>query len=77
LGKKTVKISTASGALPPEPLFTSHGCGFFALKEEKNNYNKCSAFASFAILHLFFTLNSVVFVDVGARIFLAPGRRVP
>jgi len=28
-------------------------------------------------LHLFFTLNSIGFVDGGARIFLAPGHRVP
>jgi len=27
-------------------------------------------------LHLFFTLNSVVFVERGTRIFLAPGQRV-
>jgi len=35
------------------------------------------AFVSFALLHLFFTLNFIVFVDGGARMFLALGRRVP
>jgi len=33
------------------------------LKKEQDNYSKCSAFASSALLHLFFTLNSVVFDD--------------
>jgi len=32
-------------------------------KKKKNNYIKCSAFASFALLHLLFTSNSVVCVD--------------
>jgi len=50
----------------------------FYYLQEKNNYSKCSAFASFVLLHLFFTSNSVVFVDGGgARMFLAPGRKVP
>jgi len=47
------------------------------LKKEQNNYNKCSAFAFSALLQLFFTSNFVVFVEGGARIFFAPGRRVP
>jgi len=34
---------------------------FITLKKEQNNYSKCSAFAS-ALLHLFFTSNSVVCV---------------
>jgi len=46
-------------------------------KEEKNSCKKWSAFAFSAFLHLFFTLNSLDFVDEGARIFLASGRRVP
>jgi len=49
---------------------------FIALKRRKHNYNKCFAFASFTLLAPIFTLNSVVFVDGGARIFIAPGRRV-
>jgi len=48
---------------------------FIALKQN-NKYSKRSVFASFALLHLFFTLNSIVFVDGGARIFLVPGRTV-
>jgi len=36
---------------------------FIAPKGSKNNYSKCSAFASFAIFAPIFTLNSVVFVD--------------
>jgi len=34
---------------------------FVTLKIEQNNYSKCSAFASSAFLHVFFTSNSVVF----------------
>jgi len=45
--------------------------------KKENNYSKCSIFAPSALLHLFYALNSVNFVDGGARIFLAPGRRVP
>jgi len=40
---------------------------FTNLQKEKNNYSKCSVFASFTILHLFFTLNFVIFVDVGRK----------
>jgi len=62
--------------LPPRPqvvtpaycynfveYFSSAKCGLLSLEKEKNNYSKCSAFAFFALLHLFFTSNSVVFVD--------------
>jgi len=50
---------------------------FYYQKKEQNNCRKFSAFASPALFHLFFTSNSVGFVDGGARIFLTPGRRVP
>jgi len=40
---------------------------FIALKKEQNIYRKYSAFASSALLHLFFTSNSVVFVDGGRK----------
>jgi len=48
---------------------------FIILKKEQNNYSKCSAFAFFALLHLFFTSNPVVFVGgeggaQSARMFL-------
>jgi len=41
---------------------------FIFLKKEQNNYSKCSVFTSFALLGLFFTSNSVVFVDRGSKI---------
>jgi len=50
---------------------------FYSAEKETSNYYKCSAFASSALLHLFFNSNSVSFVEGGARIFLAPGSRVP
>jgi len=50
---------------------------FITLKKEQNNYSKCPAFASCALLHLFFTSISVVFVDRGARIFLPKGAGYP
>jgi len=50
---------------------------FIPLKNEPNTYIVCSTLASSALLHLFFTSNTEVFVDGGAKIFLAPGRRAP
>jgi len=51
---------------------------FVTLKKEQNNYRKCSVFASSALLHLFFTLNLVVFVDRGAQYYSLPqGARYP
>jgi len=54
-------------------------CIFIPLKNEPNYYRICSNLASSVLLHLFFILNSEVFVDGGggAKMFLAPGRRVP
>jgi len=50
---------------------------FIALKQ-KNNYSKCSAFASFALFASIFHFKlHIVFVDWEARIFLASERRVP
>jgi len=48
---------------------------FIALKEDK--ITTVMFFFCFfrTFFHLFFTLNSVIFVDGSARIFLAPGRR--
>jgi len=43
-------------------FISSAKCVFINLKKEHNNYSKCSIFAS-ALLYLFFTSNSVVFVD--------------
>jgi len=34
---------------------------FYSPQKEKNNYSKCFAFASSALLHLFFTSNSPIF----------------
>jgi len=77
------------GILPPDPRFllppaiTTVSNSFLALnmvyypKKGQNTYSKCSAFASTALLHLFFIKNFVVFVEGSARIFLAPGRKVP
>jgi len=50
----------------------------FIVLKEKNNYRTVNVLLLFLpqLLHLFFTLNSTVFVDGGARIFLAPGRKV-
>jgi len=50
---------------------------FITIEKIKNNYSKCSAFASSAPLHLLATSNSVIFVSGGARIFLAPGAGYP
>jgi len=40
---------------------------FYPLQKKQNNYSKCSAFASSILFHLFFTSNSVVFVDGGYK----------
>jgi len=48
---------------------------FLALKIAATN-SKCSAFASSALLHLFFISNFAVLVGGGAKIFFAPERRV-
>jgi len=45
---------------------------FIPLKKETSNYSKCSAFASFALLHLFFNLNSVSFVERGRKNISCP-----
>jgi len=46
---------------------------FYYPKTRKNDCSKCSAFASFALLHLFFTSNSVIFVDgEGAQKYFLP-----
>jgi len=77
--EKTVKIVSASGALPSDPrafipptitTLTSSFLvlnAFYSAKKEPNNYSKCSAFAYFALLHLYFCLNSVSFVEGGRK----------
>jgi len=50
---------------------------FIAPQRRNNNYNKCSAFASFALFAPIFRFKLCSFCWGGARIFLAPGRRVP
>jgi len=84
--RKIVTIASALGDPPPNPRlppgprcfapspFLAQIMRFITLKK---NYSKCSAFAFSALLHLFFTSNSVFLLTEGARIFLAPGRRVP
>jgi len=46
-------------------------------EKKKISNNKCSAFASSALLRVFFTFNLCRFIGGGAKIFFAPGRRVP
>jgi len=76
--EKTIKIVSASGDPPPSPrlplrcysrllLQFSRAAflvlnAFIPLRKKQNNYSKYSAFASSAILHAFFTSNSVVFM---------------
>jgi len=48
---------------------------FVTLNKEQNNSGTCFTFTSSALLHLFFTSNSTVFMKGGARIFLAQGER--
>jgi len=45
---------------------------FMTLKKNKITIVKCSTFASYALLHLFFTLNSVVYVDGGRKNIFCP-----
>jgi len=40
---------------------------FIPLKKEPNNYSKCSAFAYFALLRLYFCSNSVSLVEGGVQ----------
>jgi len=45
---------------------------FITFKKEQNYYSKCFVFASSALLHLFFTSNSVVFIDRGRKNISCP-----
>jgi len=76
------RLPDPASLLPP--VITALSISFIGLTathyplKNQNNSNKCSAFTSFALLHLFFTSNSTVFMTGGgARIFLAPGRGLP
>jgi len=82
--------STAGGSAPRPPrcysrlllqtLYSSiltHHAFYCSLKEEIITIVNVLLLLLSHFLHLFFTLNSVVCVEGGARIFLAPGRRVP
>jgi len=64
--------SPQTSTLLLQPIVTTLSSSFLALNafyylKKNNNCSKCSAFASFALLHLFFTSNSVVFVDRGRK----------
>jgi len=78
------------GALPPDPRFVTPTCynSFFefvssaksVLLPSKINKTTTVNVLLLLLLHfytLFFTSNSILFVDGGALIFLAPGRRYP
>jgi len=60
-------------------LVSSAKCVLFPLKKEQNNYTVNEfCFAFFALLYLFFTSNSVVFVAEGAKeCFLPQGAGYP
>jgi len=45
---------------------------FIPLKKETSNYSKCSAFASFALFHLFFNSSSLSFVEGGRKNISCP-----
>jgi len=45
---------------------------FIPLKKETRNCSKCSAFASSVLLHLYFNLNSVIFVEGGRKNISCP-----
>jgi len=47
------------------------------LEKNKSPNSKCSAIASSALLRVFFTFKLCSFVGGGAKIFFAPGRKVP
>jgi len=49
----------------------------FLRKIREVTNSKCSAFASSELLRPFFTSNSAIFADGGAKILFAPRRRVP
>jgi len=69
------ELRPQNSALLFSPTITTLSSSVLALNSVY--YFKRTNFASFNFLQLFFTSNSVVFVDRGAKIFLAPGRRVP
>jgi len=50
---------------------------FIALKQKNNYIVKVLLLLLSYFLYLIFTLNPIVFVNGRARIFLAPGRKVP
>jgi len=45
---------------------------FIPLKKKPSNYSKCSAFASSALLHLYFNSNSASFIEGGAQEYFLP-----
>jgi len=98
---KNVKITSVSGASPPDPRFppaapppdpplispvyycksvgfiSSAKCVLFSSKKNKITTVNVLLLLLPQLSHLFFISNSVVFVEGGTRIFLAPERRVP
>jgi len=100
--EKTVKIVSASGPPPLNPLLPSAAggsasdprfvtpayyynivesfsakCILFISKKEPSNYSKCFAFASSALLHLYFNSNSQSFVEGVQEYFLPQGAGYP
>jgi len=45
---------------------------FYSAQKKTSNYSKCSAFASSALLHLFFNTNFVSFVEGGRKNISCP-----
>jgi len=45
---------------------------FIPIKKETSSYSKCSAFAYFALLHVYFCSNSASFVERGAQEYSLP-----
>jgi len=84
---RNTKIAAASGgqtsALLLSPAVSILSGPFLALnafcyyRKSTKQLQYTFPFASSALLHLFSTLDSVVFVGGGARVFLALGRKVP
>jgi len=52
-------------------------CVLVLSEKEQNKYSRCSAFASSALLHIFFNSNPVDFVGWGTKNISWPGCRVP
>jgi len=67
----------SSGGSSPDPRVVSPAYHYNFVQFVSSAKCVFSAFASSALLHLFFTSNSGAFVDGGRKNILAPGRRIP